>query len=226
MAKNRQSKTADIHHRPFHTFARRVHPPPSSPRRETARRCPHRPALAPNPQFNRDTLPAALRQARIFYTHLGQSAACAIRARIRPTPAGATPASAATPTTCRHPSSRRRWESSWNLPRKNGSPSCVPKPSRGVAIAPSSPSPHRPWRPGRTHHRSDPPPTAHAHAVRQSRRRPHHLSDRQQPNDPRPENAVNSPPRELEVAMNRKVFLDHEVFVASLAALVDEKWMG
>ena len=36
---------------------------------------------------------------------------------------------------------------------------------------------------------------------------------------------MNSPPRELEVAMNRKVFLDHEVFVASLAALVDEKWM-
>ena len=25
-----------------------------------------------NPQFNRDTLPAALRQARIFYTHLGE----------------------------------------------------------------------------------------------------------------------------------------------------------
>ena len=62
-----------------------------------------------NPQFNRDQLSPALHRARIHYRHMPGLGGLRRPRPTRRTRGGATPASAAMPTTCRRRSSRTAW---------------------------------------------------------------------------------------------------------------------
>ena len=93
-----------------------------------------------NPQFNADALRASLVRRASTMCRSPSSAACASRGPTRRTRAGATRASAATPTTCKPMSSTTASSGSWNWLASAAPLSCAPKPCRGAAIARSSPT--------------------------------------------------------------------------------------
>ena len=74
-----------------------------------------------NPQFNRDTLPEALRLAGVAYTHMELLGGLRHARPDSPTPAGTIPRSGVLPITCKCPNSKPVWRGSFNSRRASKS---------------------------------------------------------------------------------------------------------
>jgi len=80
-----------------------------------------------NPQFNRDTLPEALRIAGIAYTHMEQLGGLRHARPDSPNTGCTTPRSGVSPITCKRRNSRPVWRGSFNSRYASKSSLCAPR---------------------------------------------------------------------------------------------------